>query len=179
MHYPNQRMISWSITCFRQTDGVGKKKNKKWSLVSVHWRNFWISQSTYLAVTQTINENPPTGKPSTCRQVAVQKLGLDIHHNHETQKVKQFCTGKRLNYCGLLRVLVDPSGSDILVCVFFSDEAGLHLRGYVNSHNSRICSKAKLLFSSKLLSLHLQKKLSMFYCFSSSKTQAMEMHIGI
>jgi hypothetical protein len=89
-------------------------------------------------------------KPSTYRQVAVQKLGLDILHNHVTQKVKQFCRGKRLNYCRLLRVLVDPSGTDILVRVFVSDEADFHRRGYVNSHNTRIWSKAKLLFSSNL-----------------------------
>ena len=89
-------------------------------------------------------------KPSICRQVAVQKLGLDIHHYHVTQKVKQFCTGKRPNYCRLFRVLVDSNGIAILVRVFVSDEAGFHLRGYVNSHNSWIWNKAKLLFSSKL-----------------------------
>jgi hypothetical protein len=37
-----------------------------------------------------------------------------------------------------------------LVPVFVTDEVGVHLRGYVNSNRSRIWSKAKHLFSSKL-----------------------------
>jgi hypothetical protein len=92
----------------------------------------------------------PTGKPSTRRKVAVQKLGLDIHHNDETRKVKTILYRKKTE---LLSPASRPCWSQWnwhRGSCFVSDEAGFHLRGYVNSHKSRIWSKAKHLFSSKL-----------------------------
>jgi DNA-binding transcriptional MocR family regulator len=73
---------------------------------------------------------------STCQRAA-KKAALHAYRFRVVQELKQQDYDKRMTYCHWFQTFIDENPG-ILDYTWFSDEAWLHLSGYVNSQNTRL-----------------------------------------
>lgn len=71
-------------------------------------------------------------------QKAAKKLHMYPYRVRLVQELQPPDLNKRLQYCRWFRSFVNDNGIESLNTVFFSDEAWIHLDGYLNSQNTRI-----------------------------------------
>jgi hypothetical protein len=134
---PNKLTISHLVNCFHETGSVQDRNHS--NCPSMLSDTVWTTPTKKSLRKLSIQSGFSYG--SVHKAIKILK-----HHPycvHVTHKLKEPDKKKQLQYCGWFTHFI-WGGKDILDEVFYSNEAWLHLSGYVNSQKSRIWSAENL-----------------------------------